>query len=288
MLDAESVLESIVSQRNSLAPLLEQHARNRIFTDRLDRICCVGGEAGIIQMALVDDCLTAIESVLFSLGGPRRIDHRGLFRFLKPVSPLFAKLNTGLYGLYSDLNAKECKSFLETHYTDSGVFGGANRRTKWSGFQLINNASNLSQAPKHRTSYKAMLEMVVHPLLSEGETIADVLELTGVWSALHRNAMTEHVDCTTCRHDRLVESENFRNPAILFDVTHAQGAPVVKLNTSHQAFSNERALDLILQAWAEMESTAWDRRKQMLEDIRSDWGRVARDLVSQRLAGEPG
>ena len=288
MFDATSVLELIVLQRNSLAPLVEQHERNAILTDRLDRICRVGSEPGIIQLALMDDCLTAIEAVLFSLDRSRSFDRKGMLYLLKPVSRLFAKLNSDLYGSYSDLEATGCESFLETHYTDSGVFVGANRRTRWSGFQMIDNASRLSHDPKYRASYREMLELVVPPLLSEGETIADVLEVAGVWIALQSNTMAEQNDCKNCSHIQSVASQDFRNPAILFDVAHDQGAPVVKLNTSHQAFSNGRALELILQAWAEMESTAWDRRKQLLEDIRSDWGRVARDLVSQHLEVDVG
>ena len=105
--------------------------------------------------------------------------------------------------------------------------------------------------------------------------------MAGVWAALQGTMHAEPNEITDVisSKSQLIATKDLRNPAILFDVVDHEGTPIVKLNSSHQAFSNGQALELILQAWAEMESTAWDRRKQVLEDIRSDWGRVARDLI---------
>ena len=42
-----------------------------------------------------------------------------------------------------------------------------------------------------------------------------------------------------------------------------------------------KSLKLLLEAWARMEDEASGPRKQALEDIRSDWGRMARDFLQE-------
>ena len=77
----------------------------------------------------------------------------------------------------------------------------------------------------------------------------------------------------------MYKRQDLNNSAMLFEVVSNNSAePIVKLNQQHRAFQNGHTFEVLLQAWARMENDAWDQRKQLLEDIRTDWGRVARDI----------
>lgn len=84
----------------------------------------------------------------------------------------------------------------------------------------------------------------------------------------------------------------------VFDVTSKAGLILITINTKHPAhahlfdlLSGEdgsdpdnpalQALELLLTAWARMEDEASPERKEELEDIRGEWGRIARDFLRE-------
>jgi len=85
--------------------------------------------------------------------------------------------------------------------------------------------------------------------------------------------------------------------AVIFDVSHKVGEILITLNRRHPAHehlfevlgstSPENVdspalvgLKLLLTAWARMEDEANDRRLEVLEDVRQEWGRIARDFLN--------
>ena len=83
---------------------------------------------------------------------------------------------------------------------------------------------------------------------------------------------------------------------VMFDIRSRAGKLFVVLNDQHPAKSNLfellddnssessqalKALKLLLQAWARLEDEAESRQRQVLADIRSDWGRIARDFLQE-------
>lgn len=84
---------------------------------------------------------------------------------------------------------------------------------------------------------------------------------------------------------------------VIFDIRSRAGLIFVIVNSDHPA--NEglfellkddddindtpalRSLKLLLEAWARLEDEADTRRRQSLEDIRLDWGRIARDFLQE-------
>ena len=83
----------------------------------------------------------------------------------------------------------------------------------------------------------------------------------------------------------------------LFDIGLSAGIYFIKLNKKHPAFSNffklladqddelnnghdepsaERGLKLLLESWARMEDEAPESTKEQLQDIRLEWGKLAR------------
>src|SRR5205823_4303116 len=82
----------------------------------------------------------------------------------------------------------------------------------------------------------------------------------------------------------------------MFDVRLKAGTIIILINTKHPAREHffdllkqegaevdtpaQKALKLLLSAWARLEDeSAGTGRKQVLEDARSDWGRLARDFL---------
>ena len=88
--DSRRIIALIVAQRDLAMRLLHVHGREACFTPRLIKLSRPGGEARIVQLALVDDCLHAIESIVFSLNDSRNVDLVAIHKFLQPVSRLFA------------------------------------------------------------------------------------------------------------------------------------------------------------------------------------------------------
>lgn len=82
----------------------------------------------------------------------------------------------------------------------------------------------------------------------------------------------------------------------MFDVRLKAGTIIILINSKHPAREHffdllkqkgaevdtpaQKALKLLLSAWARLEDeAAGSGRKQILEDARSDWGRLARDFL---------
>lgn len=80
-----------------------------------------------------------------------------------------------------------------------------------------------------------------------------------------------------------------------FDIRSKAGTMIILINTRHPAskhlfeiLKNQeedtpalKALKLLLTAWARLEDEASEARREQLEDIRSDWGRIARDFLKE-------
>jgi hypothetical protein len=82
-----------------------------------------------------------------------------------------------------------------------------------------------------------------------------------------------------------------------FDIKSKAGTIIVNINTRHpvsehlfellKANNTEpdpptlKALKLLLTAWARLEDESGDARRQQLEDVRQDWGRLARDFLQE-------
>ncbi|WP_181893071.1 ATP-binding protein [Falsiruegeria mediterranea] len=86
------------------------------------------------------------------------------------------------------------------------------------------------------------------------------------------------------------------SPAI-FDLSSDRGEYFIKLNTKHPAYGNFIellkedgkdadspalvALKLLLTAWARMEDEADDKQLELLQDVRIEWGKIARDFLRE-------
>ena len=83
---------------------------------------------------------------------------------------------------------------------------------------------------------------------------------------------------------------------VMFDIRSRAGKLFVILNDRHPAkdglfellHEDEedssqalKALKLLLEAWARLEDEAEAKQRQVLEDVRSDWGRIARDFLQE-------
>jgi len=86
----------------------------------------------------------------------------------------------------------------------------------------------------------------------------------------------------------------------VFDLHETPEMISIVLNSKHPLFGRLNAMltehgghknggvqatgvHVLLEAWARLENASGGKRRQLLEDIRLDWGRVARDIVGSDL-----
>ena len=85
--------------------------------------------------------------------------------------------------------------------------------------------------------------------------------------------------------------------AAFFDIKSKAGTIIINVSTRHPASEHLfellkaddpepdppalKALKLLLTAWARLEDESGDSRRQQLEDVRQDWGRLARDFLQE-------
>ena len=82
--------------------------------------------------------------------------------------------------------------------------------------------------------------------------------------------------------------------SLFFDINSKAGKIIITINTNHPAYNNLydllrdkdtsdtpalKSLKLMLTAWARMEDEASDIHRQNLEDVRAEWGKIARDFL---------
>jgi hypothetical protein len=95
---------------------------------------------------------------------------------------------------------------------------------------------------------------------------------------------------------KFVFKEGYVPGPVMFDIRSRAGKLFVVLNDQHPAkeglfeLLNEseenssralKALKLLLEAWARLEDEAENKQRQVLADVRSDWGRIARDFLQE-------
>ena len=92
----------------------------------------------------------------------------------------------------------------------------------------------------------------------------------------------------------LFQEASISGPQI-FDIRSKGGKILILLNTRHPASANLfellkndstdhpalAGLKILLMAWARLEDEASDKYREALEDIRTDWGRMARDFMAE-------
>ena len=84
--------------------------------------------------------------------------------------------------------------------------------------------------------------------------------------------------------------------SVMFDIRPRAGKLFVIFNDQHPAkegllellHENDedssralKSLKLLLEAWGRLEDEADSKKRQILADIRSDWGRIARDFLQE-------
>lgn len=126
------------------------------------------------------------------------------------------------------------------------------------------------------------------------ETLTEEIQQEGMDADTARGIAVDYVSRRLKFRFRQNEYPGFS----VFDVTSKAGLILITINTKHPAhahlfdlLSGEdgsdpenpalQALELLLTAWARMEDEASPERKEELEDIRGEWGRIARDFLRE-------
>jgi hypothetical protein len=130
------------------------------------------------------------------------------------------------------------------------------------------------------------------PVAEREKQLEEVLVSEGVPEREAKQIAVEYV-----RSNVKFLSQEAEIPApVMFDVKSKAGTLIILINTKHPAREHffdllkqqgaesdtpaQKALKLLLSAWARLEDeSAGTGRKQILEDARQDWGRLARDFL---------
>jgi hypothetical protein len=103
------------------------------------------------------------------------------------------------------------------------------------------------------------------------------------------------VEYVRCNVKFLFQEAEIPGP-VIFDVKSKAGTIIININTKHPArphlfelLKQEenaetdtpalKSLKLLLRAWARVEDEAGPARRRQMEDMRQDWGRMARDFL---------
>ena len=130
------------------------------------------------------------------------------------------------------------------------------------------------------------------PTKQREEELAGELIAEGVQEAEATEIAVEYV-----KKDIKYIFQNAHIPgAAIFDIRYKAGTVIILINERHPASKHLfdllkddddedtealKGLKLLLTAWARLEDEAGDARRQDLEDIRADWGRMARDFLQE-------
>jgi hypothetical protein len=130
------------------------------------------------------------------------------------------------------------------------------------------------------------------PVAEREKQLQEVLVSEGVPEPVAKQIAVEYVRSNV---KFLFQEAEIPSP-VMFDVKSKAGTLIVLINTKHPAREHffdllkqegaetdtpaQKALKLLLSAWARLEDeSAGTGRKQILEDARQDWGRLARDFL---------
>lgn len=130
--------------------------------------------------------------------------------------------------------------------------------------------------------------------LSESEKESQISGMLVADGLDEKEAKEIAVECVRKKYKYLFQEASVPGAAI-FDIRSKAGTIILLLNTRHPACEHLfdllrsekedhpalKALKLLLTAWARLEDEAGDTRRQLLEDIRGDWGRIARDFLTE-------
>jgi hypothetical protein len=131
------------------------------------------------------------------------------------------------------------------------------------------------------------------PPQQRAAVLGEELEAEGVPTEQAREIAVSYVNANLKFH---FQTADIPGPAV-FDIRSKAGTIIITINRRHPAHDHLfellrnksaeadprtlTALKLLLTAWARMEDEAGDQRRQDLEDVRMEWGRIARDFLQQ-------
>jgi len=151
-----------------------------------------------------------------------------------------------------------------------------------------------------RATKKRREELDKHGKSDEGESLPDEEKAKELSNELITEGVEEEkakeiaVEYVQKNIKYLFQDASFPGFAF-FDIRSKAGTIIILINTRHPASDHLfdilkdqeedtpalTALKLLLTAWARLEDEAGDALRQQLEDIRSDWGRIARDFLKE-------
>ena len=267
---------------------------------------------GILKLALASDSLRAIA---IASNGKCVVSHGDLSSLASWVSRcarLFANSGRPLYQDFLSCQGIELDHFLRQHRRDTELFGGNCAETEWSGFSIVRAAVELTHHPANFDRYEEFLLSWAGSRCDSGQSSAGLWIVKQLISDARSKVGRRHhkTDRPPVKQDPIADGpkeiavaaafterdfhvivEPLFGPA-LFEIRETTRSLEMVINENHpladslgMLVSNNgrshQGLQKLFHAWAKLENSSGDVRRRLLEDVRYDWGRLARDVSAE-------
>lgn len=264
---------------------------------------------GILKLGLVSDSLR----VICLASGGRCVVSSGVLcgteAWVKRCARLLSESGRPLYADFGSLSGMEVDHFLRQFYRDTELFGGNCTKTEWAGYSMIRTAAQRSKNIELLGAYEAFLfgwmeNVEVTTPDSAFWTIRQlVADAKGLYGGGERPVekrgakVTQQprpeIAVTSACTDRSFQFQisPLVGPA-LFEVREKNESLAIVINEHHPLAESLKSLignnghshqgiQQLFHAWARLENGSGEVRRRLLEDIRYDWGRIAREVSDE-------
>ncbi len=296
---------------DQLSPLLS--ANPDVVISRLKTVLPKSAKpSGVFKLALASDFLRTIQRI--SEG--KCVVSKGPLKKAAPwvchCAQLFHRTGRRLYDQFQAPSLSELDHFLQQHQRDTDLFGGQCHNTEWSGFSIVRASAILLKEVKVVDRYEEYIFSWQNPEFDSSDGIS------GTWIIkqliqdakvmLRVDPKCSHIDSKKQKATSNVASEiavaaafterqfhveflPLQGPA-LFEIRESEGALRMVINCNHPLADSLRillrnnansqtGLQKLFHAWARLENSSGDTRRRLLEDVRYDWGRFAREVSGE-------
>ncbi len=265
---------------------------------------------GILKLGLVSDSLRVI---CLLAGGRCFVSGGVLFEtrdWIKRCARLLAESGRPLYSEFTSLSGMEFEHFLRQFDRDAELFGGNCAKTEWAGYSVIRAAAQRSDNAELVTAYENYLfgwlgsieaTSSVSSFWTIRQLIADAKKLCsgGLGRPVNKRGTkgavqpSAEIAVAAAHTDRLFQFQ--MSPlvgSVLFEVREDCESLSIVINEQHPLAESLQSLieknghshgglHQLFHAWARLENDSGEARRRLLEDVRYDWGRIARELSDE-------
>ena len=293
-----------------LSPLLT--ASPDVALERLQTVLPASVKpTGVLKLALASDFLRTIR---LDLAGRCIISHDDFgaaAAFVGHCAKLFHRTGRPFYAEFQNAAEFKLDHFVSQHRRYPELFGGLCQQTEWAGFSIVRASAIHLKDPSLIDLYEKYLfswqttefdcngihagPWVVQQLIRDAKAAMNFcsIDSQGSIGPFLSLSNQKEISVATAFTDRVFrfEVQPLRGPA-MFEIRESSESLKMVINANHPLAESlqivvannghsDRGLQKLFHAWARLENGSGDARRRLLEDIRYDWGRLAREVSDE-------